>query len=387
MSRQENQPPRPTSGSISVPLFNQRKRNRVPLTCVPSDNEFFSSIECMASNSSNVSYSKSGTFGSYPASGPSAGAPHSDQWNREGIQQSAPSQQYSGYRPISGPAFHMKSYRPMPHPYKAGNTSSAMGQSSNSVREQASSSSVTSRANKYQTSWSSESAQSKPTPSTGFSQMVQQSSQRLAISTHQYAQQSRPPPPPPPPAAAAPPRRPSSDAVQQKNNSWKFTNSFEPQGSTFEGKGLTQPKTRQPTQTQQETDPGKPSIKNSLRILTAVIDGMRYWSQFKDKVPYLFEIFATLDSAVTLGCYGAKNFLMRDGKEVVQCVFFDNEQVLPRLIRGQVHRCVGNYDPSRDVLMCVSVRSALPSELRNAQEAVKVCDAEMRALVKSLSEV
>lgn len=63
------------------------------------------------------------------------------------------------------------------------------------------------------------------------------------------------------------------------------------------------------------------------------------------------------------------------------------EQELPRLIRGQVHRCVGNYDRSRDVLMCVSVRRGLPSEQRNAQEAVKACDAEMRALVKSLSEV
>lgn len=63
------------------------------------------------------------------------------------------------------------------------------------------------------------------------------------------------------------------------------------------------------------------------------------------------------------------------------------EQELPRLIRGQVHRCVGNYDPSRDVLVCVSVRAGLPSELRNAQEAVKVSDAAMRALVKTLSEV
>ncbi|XP_051255988.1 spermatogenesis-associated protein 22 [Dicentrarchus labrax] len=114
---------------------------------------------------------------------------------------------------------------------------------------------------------------------------------------------------------------------------------------------------------------------------------MRHWSQFKDKVPYLFEIFATLDSAVTQGRHGAKKFLMRDGKEVVQCVFYENEQELPRLIRGQVHRCVGNYDRSRDVLICVSVRPGLPSELRNALEAVKACDAEMRVLVKSLSEV
>lgn len=91
----------------------------------------------------------------------------------------------------------------------------------------------------------------------------------------------------------------------------------------------------------------KPPSGNSLRILTTVIGGMRHWSQFKDRVPYLVEIFgkvkssccccpivmtltgcalssATLDSAVTLGQHGAKNFLMRDGKEVVQCVFYEN---------------------------------------------------------------
>lgn len=33
---------------------------------------------------------------------------------------------------------------------------------------------------------------------------------------------------------------------------------------------------------------------------------------------------ATLDSAVTLGQHGAKNFLMRDGKDVIQCVFYEN---------------------------------------------------------------
>ena len=33
---------------------------------------------------------------------------------------------------------------------------------------------------------------------------------------------------------------------------------------------------------------------------------------------------ATLDSAVTAGSHGAKNFLMRDEKEVVQCVFYEN---------------------------------------------------------------
>lgn len=104
---------------------------------------------------------------------------------------------------------------------------------------------------------------------------------------------------------------------------------------------------------------------------------------------------------------------MRDGKDVVQCVFYENvrgklqvlekmnkaesdvcpsmsvrqEKELPRLIRGHVHRCVGNYDSSRDVLKCVSVRPGLPSEQRNALEAVKACDAEMRQAIKSFSEV
>uniref|UniRef100_A0A3B4UX31 Spermatogenesis associated 22 n=1 Tax=Seriola dumerili TaxID=41447 RepID=A0A3B4UX31_SERDU len=273
MWRQENQSAKPAAGCLSVPLFNQKKRNRVPLTSAPSVNEFFSHSEYEANTSAAPSHSTPGERG------------------------------------------QQLSYRP-------------------------------------------------PDP------------------THQYPQQSRPLPPPVPPTST-----PTARAVQPQNNSWKFTNSFGPLSSCFEGKmSSNQPQTTRPTKTQ-ETFPKKPAPENSLRILTAVIDGMRHWSQFKDKVSYLFEIFATLDSAVTLGRHGAKTFLIRDVKEAVQCVFYENEQELPRLIRGQVHRCVGNYDCSRDVLMCVSIRPCLPSELRNAQESIKACDAEMRALVKSLSEV
>lgn len=38
----------------------------------------------------------------------------------------------------------------------------------------------------------------------------------------------------------------------------------------------------------------RPTAENSLRILTAVINGMRHWSQFKDRVSFLFEIFGQL---------------------------------------------------------------------------------------------
>ncbi|KAI3373499.1 hypothetical protein L3Q82_022086, partial [Scortum barcoo] len=309
-----------------------------------------------------------------------SGAPQSHQWNRQGFSQSPLPQQYCSNRPAPGPAPAMRNYKPIPHPYKDGGTSSKMGQPSNPVKQQDSSSILYSRQSRCQALHISESAQSKPTPPTGFSQMGQQSSYRPPNPTLQFSQQSRPLLAPVPP-----PSRPPARALQPQNNSWKFTNSFGPQKSSFQGnKSMSQCQTARQTQ---ETFPVKPAIENSLRILTAVIDGMRHWSQFKDKVSCLFEIFATLDSAVTLGRHGAKNFLIRDGKEAVQCVFYETEQELPRLIRGQVHRCVGNYDRSRHVLMCVTVRPALPSELRNAQEAVKACDAEMRALVKSLSEV
>ncbi|XP_026228428.1 spermatogenesis-associated protein 22 isoform X2 [Anabas testudineus] len=359
MQRQENQPARSTAGCLSVPLFNQRKRNRVPLTSAPSENEFFSHTEYL-STSSATPQNKPGTSGCYQASGPASTAPQCHQWNRQSIPQSAQFQSYGSNRPAPGPAPTMRAYSPMPHPYKVERKNSKMGQTSNQVREQASSSIVYSMQSKYQTSRSSESEQSKPPLHSGS----QQSSYRPPNPTHHYFQQSRPPSGPLPLSS-----RPSADAKQPQNNSWKFTNSFGSQTSTFDGKGsLSQPKTVQLTQSQKETFPMKPAIENALRILTSVID-------------------ATLDSAVTLGHHGAKNFLMRDGKEVVQCVFYENEQELPRLIRGQVHRCVGNYDRNRDVLVCVSVRSSLPSELRNAQEAVKACDAEMRALVKSFSEV
>ncbi|XP_040007120.1 spermatogenesis-associated protein 22 [Xiphias gladius] len=383
MRRQENQSARPTAGCLSVPLFNQKKRHRVPLTSAPTVNEFFSHSEYMASTSTATSHSSPGTYGCYQASGLSSGVSQSHQWNRRGAPQSTQPQQYDSTIPAPGPARARRAYVPLSHPYNVESTNSKTGQPSYPVRQQDSSSNVTSRQKQFQAPSSCESAQSKPTPHTGFSQMGQQLSYRQPNAIHQYPQQSRPLPPRAPPHS-----KPSACAVQAQNNSWKFTSSFKPQRSPFEGKrSSNQPQIAGTTQTQQETFPLKPAIEDSLRILTAVIDGMRHWSHFKDKVPYLFEIFATLDSAVTLGRHGAKTFLMRDGKEVVQCVFYENEQELPRLIRGQVHRCVGNYDRSRDVLMCVSVRPSLPSELRNAHEAVKACDAEMRALVKLLSEV
>ncbi|CAJ1064357.1 LOW QUALITY PROTEIN: spermatogenesis-associated protein 22 [Xyrichtys novacula] len=380
MRRHENQQARPTAGCLSVPLFNQKKRNRVPLTSTPSESEFFSHSEYTANTPSVTPNNQTGHYGGYQTSGQSSCAPQRLQWNRQGTSQSTPPQQYGSNRPAPGPAPAIRNYAPMPHPYKGGGTSSKMGQPSYSGKQQPSNPSFTSGNGQYQAPHISPSTQSKPSPQTGFSKTGQQPSYRPLKPT-QFSQQSRTPP-----APVLPPSRPKAYEGKPQKNAWNFTSSFGPQSTLFdENRSTNRPQSARQTQNQVISE--KPAVENSLRILTAVVDGMRHWSQFKDRVPYLFEVFATLDSAVTLGRHGAKNFLMRDGKQVVQCVFYENEQELPRLIRGQVHRCVGNYDRSRDVLVCMSVRPALPSELKNAREAVKVCDAEMRVLVKSLSEV
>ncbi|KAM6242109.1 spermatogenesis-associated protein 22 [Porphyrio hochstetteri] len=127
--------------------------------------------------------------------------------------------------------------------------------------------------------------------------------------------------------------------------------------------------------------------KNSLRIISAVIESMRHWSQYTYKTALLFEVLGTLDSAVTPGAYGAKNFLLRDGKESLPCVFYEIDRDLPRLIRGRVHRCMGNYDAKRNIFKCVSVRPATVQEQNTFQEFVKIADMDMTAYVKTMKEI
>ncbi|KAM3851101.1 spermatogenesis-associated protein 22 [Vipera latastei] len=127
--------------------------------------------------------------------------------------------------------------------------------------------------------------------------------------------------------------------------------------------------------------------ENSLRILSAVIESMKHWSQYSNKTPLLFEVLGVLDSAVTPGQFGSKTFLLRDGKETVTCVFYEIDRELPRLIRGRVHRCMGNYDAKRKVFKCVSVRPATAAEQQNFQDFVKAADGEMCRFVKTSNEI
>nr|XP_033778361.1 spermatogenesis-associated protein 22 isoform X2 [Geotrypetes seraphini] len=126
---------------------------------------------------------------------------------------------------------------------------------------------------------------------------------------------------------------------------------------------------------------------SSLRIIPAVIECMKLWSEYTYKVPLLFEVLATLDSAVTSGPYSAKTFLLRDGQASVPCVFYEIDRDLPKLIRGRVHRCMGTYDRKRNLFKCVSVRPASVAEQRTFEEFVKVADAEIRQYMKTINEL
>ncbi|XP_028662612.1 spermatogenesis-associated protein 22 [Erpetoichthys calabaricus] len=129
------------------------------------------------------------------------------------------------------------------------------------------------------------------------------------------------------------------------------------------------------------------TAKNTLRILTASIEKLKEWSHYCERVPLLFEVFATLDSAVTSDKMSAKNFLLRDERATVQCVFYEIDRDLPRFIRGQVHRCVGNYDRKNGKLKCVSVRPATTLEQKKFIESVRVSDIEVKKFIANVKEI
>ncbi|KAK7165379.1 hypothetical protein R3I94_003669 [Phoxinus phoxinus] len=349
MWRNQNQ--KPNAGCLSVPLFNQRKRSRLPLTSNPSESELFTANHYNERQSSSSS-------SALPTLG------QSSQWN----QQAYRSPQQASMRSAASPGVAGRGYAPLPHPKKPVYARSQTEQQRPPVRQD----SLPAFGSQLHGGFPSSSSASfgQPTWSSGIQN--QQSFNRLTNSPRMpYRPQQCTP------TAGST----QSPGAQSQSGKWKFR----PVGqSTSE----IWAKEKMDTSSVQTTPQKQKSpCEVSLRLISTVIEGMKHWSQYKNRVPMLFEIFATLDSAVTVGEYGAKKFLMRDGKEVVQCLYYEIDQILPRLIRGQVHRCIGNYDRQKDTMTCVSVRAASLSEQRNAQEAVRASDAEMRVVVLALSEI
>ncbi|KAL7834603.1 hypothetical protein SRHO_G00288500 [Serrasalmus rhombeus] len=371
MKRTDYQP-RPTAGCLSVPLFNQKKRSRLPLTSRPSENKMYPGSDFMQTHNLTPGSHSAGSIGYGQASTNRPPLAQRHEWNQQANPQPEPKKAW----PTTSSGTTGQGYTPIPHPYKPPYARSQTGPQ----RPQGKQDSMATTQGFRQDGFPNVSgtSQAHPRPFIGKQPMKQQSftsqtnSARVSFTPQQVL--------------SAPTC--SQGAGAHQNAQWKFKTVGHTTGGmwvedTF-GTSGTESNLQQQKSARLET---KPATKKSLRILTAVIEGMKHWSQFNDKVPMLFEIFATLDSAVTVGKYGAKNFLMRDGKDVVPCVYYENDQVLPRLIRGQVHRCVGNYDRHTNVLTCVSVRPASSSEQRNAQEAVRTSDTEMRNVVQALTEM
>ncbi|XP_035287654.1 spermatogenesis-associated protein 22 isoform X3 [Anguilla anguilla] len=356
---------------LSVPLFNQKRRSRLPLTSNPPENEFcrtasneFHPAESLASPSMS-----SGNSGNSDGNAPNyiMSAGQNSPWSRQGQLSNRPAASSAG-----------RGLAPLTHPSRTGNVGPQMGQPG-STGWQGPSAQPGAKPCSFPDSRGS--VQYRSQPSHTYVQSGQQSVPRQPglQGSFRPLQPQRPvttPPPPHPPAAGG----------QWQDSTWKFktaahSGQFKEDNPVLPTKNATRP------QQKSAVLQIKLAVDSSLRVLTTVIGGMKHWSQYKDRVACLFEVFATLDSAVTVGNHGAKSFLLRDGKDVVRCVFYETDRDLPRLIRGQVHRCVGNYHGGRDLLTCVSVRPASPSEQRNAQESVRASDAEMRRLLQSFSEI
>ncbi|XP_051551929.1 spermatogenesis-associated protein 22-like [Myxocyprinus asiaticus] len=338
------------NGCLSAPLFNQRKRNRLPLTSNPSESDLFSDNH----------YNEIQTF-SLSSSGPPG---QSDLWN----QRPYLSSQQAKIRPAASPVVEGQGYAPLPHPKKPAYAWSQTVQQRPPVRRDSMATTGSYVHGGFPSSSSTSLGQTRW--SSGFQNQNRQSFNRPTSSFRMpYCPQQCSP------AAVST----SSPGDQSRSTKWNFRSTRQ----SDSGMRAKQNTSSERITTQQL----KPPHETSMHVLTTVIEGMKHWNQYKNRLPIIFEVFATLDSAVTVGEHGAKTFSMRDGKHVVQCLYSESVQTLSRLIRGQVHCCIGNFDRDKDTMMCVSVRAASLSEQRNAQEAVKASDVEMRNVVLMFTEI
>ncbi|XP_069766373.1 spermatogenesis-associated protein 22 isoform X3 [Narcine bancroftii] len=333
---------RATAGYLPVLLFNQKKRARLPLTSNPMEHE----------TGSNSIVPTPESFDSPPAS--NRGMVRSTPQNNQTIPNNYRAQfQYSNMRSNCGMAPVLNSAKSTKTStgikQQLGNTWKESNRPVIKERKEFASTTGTNRLqmkniDTFRSHISSDSYKAQPKSYQQMPQMFKNSPQNVTVRRH-CGQQNQ----------------------FTENN---FVNN--PEDDVLKKSKPVQMKFTQPD--------------NSLRVLTTTIEGMKHWTQYNDRFALLFEVFATLDSAVISGEYSAKNFLLRDRKESVPCVFYETDRDLPRLIRGQKHRCMGNYDRKRNLFKCVSVRPASTIEQKTYEEFVSVADAEMRQSVQALNE-
>ncbi|KAI0226286.1 hypothetical protein LSAT2_023081, partial [Lamellibrachia satsuma] len=126
----------------------------------------------------------------------------------------------------------------------------------------------------------------------------------------------------------------------------------------------------------------------SLRLLTTTVVTLQRWSQYRQKITLMFEIFGMLNSAVlTADKATAKEFMLKDDTGIIKCIFYQIDRDLNRMTRGQWYRCVGTLDTSTRKLRCVSVRPTSIEERKHSKLFVSASDVAMMEWIKRSREM
>ncbi|KAL3856452.1 hypothetical protein ACJMK2_011209 [Sinanodonta woodiana] len=132
----------------------------------------------------------------------------------------------------------------------------------------------------------------------------------------------------------------------------------------------------------------KITLNKDLHVITATVAGVKKWSKYKEQVPLMFEVFGVVDSALVKDSSGmAKEFLLRDEQESMQCIFYEIDRSIPRLTRGHWHRLLGNFNERCQKFHCVSVRATDQEERTLGKRLVAVSTKAMETIVRTLREV
>ncbi|XP_078363335.1 uncharacterized protein LOC144647412 isoform X1 [Oculina patagonica] len=128
-------------------------------------------------------------------------------------------------------------------------------------------------------------------------------------------------------------------------------------------------------------------MDKSLKVITATIQSILKWKLYEDKVASIYECFGLLDSQVSLNAAGnGKNFVIKDKTGNLRCTFWEMDRQLPRLTRGQMHRCVGSLDRKTGNFDCVSVRPVRQTELQVMTVFLEASQLAMQQQVTTLKE-
>ena len=124
----------------------------------------------------------------------------------------------------------------------------------------------------------------------------------------------------------------------------------------------------------------------SLRMVSCGIQGIRKWSRYKSEIPMLFEVIGKSSSPLMVGKFDyEKKFLLKDNTGSINCVYYEVDRSLDRMIMGRAYRCVGNLKSPN--FHCVSIRLADEIEIRLFASKVHTSQQLLKPHTSTMKEV